>query len=780
MNNIANTTTLWQLLGKCKVVIPILQRDYAQGRVGYENLREKFLSAIVAALDGDKQLKMDFVYGSSDQEGRFNPLDGQQRLTTLWLLHWYLAFRLGKLSEQSTIEHLSNFSYETRVSSTNFCQRIVKRGSEIAQGGEESIADAIIRQTWVPSIWRQDPTVQSMLRMLSGEHNGKVDGIEELFADKDKQTLLEYWDALMLPAAKCPLVFYQLDLENLGQSDDLYVKMNGRGKPLSDFENFKADLIKYIADQEWKSLLHAQNGLPILLDTKWLDFFWKYRDPNISLDDMMFGFINRFLLVKLMMAQKPQKIEDRDLGISPIDKAFKYLYSFTEKKGTWANYNMTGFGVYQTIFDELGGFSILYDIRTLLENLRSFDREKLTACLVYPYGDGNERFEAIYTSGKNDYYIQTIPETIAFWAVCQFFLSPAEYCTKIRLKQWMRVVWNVCNYQVLENNKVQNEIRTKTQLRSTILSLHHAFPYKWDVHNVEWLVLPKEYDAADKISLHIIEEQAKIRQFQIGAYNGTLNELQGRTWEKIMVSLEKLPFFQGTISALFKDGDGKIDWSNFDIKYSHLYWYLNNYNGELNSIAQRNLLLHDYDFASWYWYPRGARRNATWRSKLPYFPPSVHKWLMAEPLDCNQLSTCISQESSYVKKCIIQTALIQEITDENGMYVSYSNSAEYDVYWHHQNSSACIIFNECRDKVVREALKNELISLSDPNIEKSCGLFYARDIVFFYNKAEYNWNAQGEIFRIDNPEYKSEEQPDSIDTLIEVLDSLANGHKFRL
>ena len=76
MNNIANTTTLWQLLGKCKVVIPILQRDYAQGRVGYENLREKFLSAILAALDGDKQLKLDFVYGSSDQEGRFNPLDG--------------------------------------------------------------------------------------------------------------------------------------------------------------------------------------------------------------------------------------------------------------------------------------------------------------------------------------------------------------------------------------------------------------------------------------------------------------------------------------------------------------------------------------------------------------------------------------------------------------------------------------------------------------------------------------------------------------------------------
>ena len=56
MNKIANTTTLWQLLGKCKMVIPILQRDYAQGRVGYESLREKFLLAISEALNGVKQL----------------------------------------------------------------------------------------------------------------------------------------------------------------------------------------------------------------------------------------------------------------------------------------------------------------------------------------------------------------------------------------------------------------------------------------------------------------------------------------------------------------------------------------------------------------------------------------------------------------------------------------------------------------------------------------------------------------------------------------------------
>ena len=103
MNNIASTTTLWQLLGKTDIVVPILQRDYAQGRSGYENLREKFLSSILYALEHKQQLKLDFVYGSSDLSGRFNPLDGQQRLTTLWLVHWFLAFKLGKLLEENAI-----------------------------------------------------------------------------------------------------------------------------------------------------------------------------------------------------------------------------------------------------------------------------------------------------------------------------------------------------------------------------------------------------------------------------------------------------------------------------------------------------------------------------------------------------------------------------------------------------------------------------------------------------------------------------------------------------
>ena len=593
MNNIANTITLWQLLGKSKVLIPILQRDYAQGRVGYENLREKFLAAILSALDGRKQLKLDFVYGSSDQECRFNPLDGQQRLTTLWLLHWYLAFRLDKLSDPAVTECLGAFSYETRASSAQFCQRIVKLGAKIQQKENENIADAIIRQTWIPSVWRQDPTVQSMLRMLSGEHNGKVDGIEELFVNKTEPELYSYWEALMRPAATCPLVFYLLDLENLGQSDDLYVKMNGRGKPLTDYENFKADLIKYISDNDWKTLLDAKNSrsIPILLDTKWLDFFWQYRTSDISLDDLMFGFINRYLLVKLMIKQVPQKIEDKDLGSTPIDKAFKYLYSYTEDKDSRESYNLTGFGVYQTIFDTLGGFSVLYDLRTVLENLRQMNRETLTECIKDPY-DSEDTFELVYTAGKNNLHKQTIPETIAFWAVCLFFESPSCYCTPERLKRWMRIVWNVCDYKVIEGYKDVNEIRSKLALRSAILSLNKSFRYKWDVYNTNYFGNDEE-KSDDKVTLHILEEQVKIRQINLGAYSGNIPTLKGKTWEEVIIDLEAKNIFMGSIRALFTNAQGEVDWGDFDTKYTNLLWYLGE-TDDLNSIAYRNLLLHNF------------------------------------------------------------------------------------------------------------------------------------------------------------------------------------------
>ena len=100
MCNNTKAISFWNFLKENTLEIPIIQRDYAQGRLGKENLRKNFLADLKNALDSNEIMKLDFVYGSIEKD-YLNPLDGQQRLTTLWLLHWYIALRAGELNEEN-------------------------------------------------------------------------------------------------------------------------------------------------------------------------------------------------------------------------------------------------------------------------------------------------------------------------------------------------------------------------------------------------------------------------------------------------------------------------------------------------------------------------------------------------------------------------------------------------------------------------------------------------------------------------------------------------------
>lgn len=84
-----------RLIEDCqRIEVPLIQRDYAQGRESQKDIRNDFIDALHSSLSlpaGDSRLplNLDFVYGSMEagNAARFLPLDGQQRLTTLFLLH---------------------------------------------------------------------------------------------------------------------------------------------------------------------------------------------------------------------------------------------------------------------------------------------------------------------------------------------------------------------------------------------------------------------------------------------------------------------------------------------------------------------------------------------------------------------------------------------------------------------------------------------------------------------------------------------------------------------
>ena len=131
------TNSLLELLDANLVVVPPIQRDYAQGRNTGKvpNIRKRFLDNLISALRDDEiggePFNLDFIYGytekskSGDQReiSYFKPLDGQQRLTTLFLLHWFIATKEGKIAEAK--ELLGRFSYATRHSSKLFCQQLI-------------------------------------------------------------------------------------------------------------------------------------------------------------------------------------------------------------------------------------------------------------------------------------------------------------------------------------------------------------------------------------------------------------------------------------------------------------------------------------------------------------------------------------------------------------------------------------------------------------------------------------------------------------------------------
>ena len=153
----------------------MIQRDYAQGRVSYEEERAQFLCKIENALKKGNRLPLQFVYGST-RDNKFIPLDGQQRLTTLWLIKWYLSFKNKKL--KSDKKNLKNFEYETRHSTQLFIECLLEKLDEVKPESIEkntSLAEFISMQTWFIQEWLMDPTVDSMLRMLSGTNYSRGD-----------------------------------------------------------------------------------------------------------------------------------------------------------------------------------------------------------------------------------------------------------------------------------------------------------------------------------------------------------------------------------------------------------------------------------------------------------------------------------------------------------------------------------------------------------------------------------------------------------------------------
>lgn len=202
-----------------EIEIPLIQREFAFGREGEKKKRRSFIGDILKVAYGKKEsLLLDFLFGTLDEDSgrrRFVPLDGQQRLTVLFLFAWYFA--------KKTLKPLGiAFRFPMRRMADSFVEHLVEQVND-CRADNPSVW--LSRQPWFMPFWKQDATVSGMLTVLDEIHGQTDDSIRG--SDEWLKYILFYVKPIPV-AEMC--------------TDNAYVKMNARGLPLSKWEKIKAKI----------------------------------------------------------------------------------------------------------------------------------------------------------------------------------------------------------------------------------------------------------------------------------------------------------------------------------------------------------------------------------------------------------------------------------------------------------------------------------------------------------------------------------------------------------
>ncbi len=483
--------TLKTVLEKYKIEIPIIQRDYAQGRRSprIDRLRENFIGELINSLQKgtkDSVLHLDFIYGrevdtnqvsqkkanyqsvqellnaakkhssllnvklngeipniseGSERENftKILPLDGQQRLTTLWLLHFSLAHQCGEMPQW-----INRFSYETRKSSRDFIKSMIEHSSRLKIFSTYS--KAIKNSEWFLSKWEFDPTVEGMLVTL-----------DEIY----KQS--KYLDCKYLyrNLEENQICFDFLPLSELSLDNDIYIKMNARGKELSDFENFKnvllVELDKYFKTDEIQLIAKK-------MDVHWYDIFWTYKRPDtFDVQTTYFTFVKTKLLYFWLVNNPSSKIDNKLVRtILNLEKEESKKYYLDLK--TIEGKGLINFEALTYLFEVLDTFGDSKKIKiyeSWLNEIIFDEKRQVTA----PLEDSFSFLTLIFADRNNNI---AYDDRAMVYAITEFLRIHKNFDLKLKepFQQYIRVCQNLIYNQVYiqDPETFSNALKTINEL----------------------------------------------------------------------------------------------------------------------------------------------------------------------------------------------------------------------------------------------------------------------------------------------------------------------------
>ncbi len=524
-----------------RIVIPMLQREYAQGRDNAKEVRTEFLKSLYAYLDeGTTDRDLDFIYGNIS-DGEFIPLDGQQRLTTLFLLHWYLSRITDDVSLREAFDaalldtdrHHCRFTYRTRMSSQEFCDalmlndidftRLFMISDGVRNGAmKESIKAIIEDYNWFHLSWKHDPTIVAMLTMLDAIHDffkGRPDFLPRL-----------------LDTQRPVITFLFMELDKYHLSDELYIKMNSRGKPLPEFENFKARYTEHVhallseTGESMVRKLALSDGTVMTLpldryfaqrvDNRWVNMIWAYRqdggtdtsdDYGEVCDTRMANLLRVILSLKYVELHPQVKGETDEVFTVLANQSGREMLSFlTLRDGDALS---------------LGASSYLIDAMDILTENGSKLSNPLSANFQHGFP-----IEAVMSKVLFSPRDLTYNDRVMLYAYLGYVM---KYGVNDGLDQWMRVVYNLANS---DNNRIDSASELSNAIRSfnaLLLSASSILQYLADNKPVDsfpsWLV-----------------EEERMKALII------LNEGSDKDWLDKILEAERHGYFNGQIGFILE------------------------------------------------------------------------------------------------------------------------------------------------------------------------------------------------------------------------------------
>lgn len=622
MSKMEQTKTFYEIISDYIIEVPIIQREYAQGRTTdkVKSIRKRFVTDLVKAITNDEEIHLGFVYGKiigkenltrkilnkeavtsildavkfyannlefkitatieeTDNEEnnesylKFIPLDGQQRLTTLYLLNWYLYFKGAK---SGNIEWLNHFKYSNRKSSLAFCKELVSvRNMAILKqkkinNKDANINELISNSSFFLKKWNKDATVSGMLEMLNS--------IENAFNFD--------FDFSKIEIEKLPFTLDFMDLDSLNQTDELYVKMNSRGKQLSDYEHFKSWLQEKHndkSDEDWMKTFWQK------LDTDWLNYFWRNIDADFNaLDDFFYNYIKNLALTFCLAKNKNipfEKLKDlynlirnnevydaKKVSYIPFDKYFiKWISKIdeVEKEEEFFVFNIETLKFIEKSFD-----SLIY-----LEQSDNYDNLDLGMVICKPFVENNPADYFV----KSKLFTPTIWHSVFYYAFI-IFINDRENdrFTREGLKEWLRFTRNII---------YNTQIQSPENFNSAIRQINKLAQYKFNISSsikddiVSNAFFENEQFIEEKIKLELKSDKMRL-------------DNPDEKWEEQINLIENHSYFYGQIQFILnfsKEDSGSYNFENF-ARYSNSISKLFKKEIRLtdNKILERFLLCEDF------------------------------------------------------------------------------------------------------------------------------------------------------------------------------------------